>query len=648
MSSVTVRFLCAECLPKRKLFGLPSPQLAVELYGVSSGHDRKLLETVDSLPECHTIAPAWNFCKTFAIADKQVNTIEVDVQVSDESCGGRTRLLGKCRIVVDAAYCEGEFDLKGEGGGGMISAKIEWDGWAERAPHDSSLLKKGEDVVSVSKEPGRLFRCGTLEVCVNVFGIPHDIKHPFVVCKLPDQKLISKKVQDNGKKDEAANASRSGVEKIELENTKYRNVDFGAFQFALLQGTLPKRLTVSLKDRKHHMVHSVTELKVDLTGVVNHVTLHQYDPSVRRSVYTLRAPTGSKNHLPRFEIVLTSHMHAPQCVNDIVTSRFRTVLNSIDSIASEFKYSYPHAQRLTYLFVGGLFTSHYPGYFERNIRYLRDVLKLPKVDRVLVNTEGSVDGNAFVIKRAVQEAAKGRPKSVVLIGHSKGGVDLCAAISSYSELISDLLYGCVLLQAPYNGTHLVDLITKSKAAFAALQLVVKRLWGGEPEAFLTMSYNFREKLITADTAVKAIKAVDMSPPSPSSCSSSVEESLMKVPIVCLTSYAPFSISTIRSMADAAGIAAMRISSSQLTNFTGFFSDGLVIPADGRVPGADCVLVDEMYHSDPALYVPGTKYPPGQLTASLLVLLFEKASKPGRTADGTTKDETHEKDEIYEG
>lgn len=50
--------------------------------------------------------------------------------------------------------------------------------------------------------------------------------------------------------------------------------------------------------------------------------------------------------------------------------------------------------------------------------------------------------------------------------------------------------------------------------------------------------------------------------------------------------------------------------------------------DSRLPNADCVLVGDLFHSEPAMQWPGTKYPCGPLTHALVSLLFEKIEREG--------------------
>lgn len=139
------------------------------------------------------------------------------------------------------------------------------------------------------------------------------------------------------------------------------------------------------------------------------------------------------------------------------------------------------------------------------------------------------------------------------------------------------------------------------------------MWRGERGSLLDMSYTARGKQLEVFT-------------SPDGLESTSRMWYRDIPIVALASCAPFELHSIRSAADIAGIASMSVVAQHITKKTGFMCDGLVVPADSMVPFSDIVYLHDMMHTEPALYVPGTKYPPGQLTACALTLLFEKVER----------------------
>ncbi len=162
------------------------------------------------------------------------------------------------------------------------------------------------------------------------------------------------------------------------------------------------------------------------------------------------------------------------------------------------------------------------------------------------------------------------------------------------------------------GTYAIDYLTNNNIA-DAVGSAIETLWRGERQSLLDLSYAARAKsleMFNSPTGVEGTRAMV----------------LRDVPIISVASCAPFELHSIRSAANAAGIASMSAIAAIITDNTGFRCDGLVVPADAMIPFCDLVYVDDMMHTEPALYVPGTEYPPGEMTAALLTLLFEKVER----------------------
>jgi len=63
-----------------------------------------------------------------------------------------------------------------------------------------------------------------------------------------------------------------------------------------------------------------------------------------------------------------------------------------------------------------------------------------------------VSKNAREIKEYIEEIYLGSRKRVLLLGHSKGGVDAAAALSLYWPQLKDKVAGLALAQSPYGGS----------------------------------------------------------------------------------------------------------------------------------------------------------------------------------------------------
>jgi alpha-beta hydrolase superfamily lysophospholipase len=70
--------------------------------------------------------------------------------------------------------------------------------------------------------------------------------------------------------------------------------------------------------------------------------------------------------------------------------------------------------------------------------------------------QASVEHNAWELKQYIEELYWGSGKRVMLLGHSKGGVDAAAALSVYWSDLKDKVAGLALVQSPYGGTPLAS------------------------------------------------------------------------------------------------------------------------------------------------------------------------------------------------
>ncbi|RYR74770.1 hypothetical protein Ahy_A02g009491 isoform A [Arachis hypogaea] len=73
-----------------------------------------------------------------------------------------------------------------------------------------------------------------------------------------------------------------------------------------------------------------------------------------------------------------------------------------------------------------------------------------------IHSEASVEKNARELKEYIEEICWGSNKRVLLLGHSKGGVDAAAALSLYWSDLKDKVAGLALAQSPYGGTPIAS------------------------------------------------------------------------------------------------------------------------------------------------------------------------------------------------
>jgi pimeloyl-ACP methyl ester carboxylesterase len=245
----------------------------------------------------------------------------------------------------------------------------------------------------------------------------------------------------------------------------------------------------------------------------------------------------------------------------------------------------PDAKAQHYLLVGGLFTNHYPGYMDANQRQLQD-LGL-QADRLPIDSDAPVAQNAATIRDAVNKAFAADGKKVVLIGQSKGGVDVTAALALYPELKSKVR-AVVAMQAPCGGTPIASDLKECPELKAAATGAISDLLNGDPKALTDLTYANRKAFITRH-------------PYPSD-----------VPTISLATSRNSPLSLLDGTA------------AYMRDRYGLASDGLVPSQEAEIPGSKVVRLDDMDHAESVMSaLPGFgTYQPGALTQALVTLALE--------------------------
>jgi triacylglycerol lipase len=230
------------------------------------------------------------------------------------------------------------------------------------------------------------------------------------------------------------------------------------------------------------------------------------------------------------------------------------------------------AADLVYLVVPGAMGQQVPRYMAKTQRHLES-LGL-EVHRSRINTAAGVADNAATLRREILALARGR-RSVVLVTHSKGGVDALAADALYRE-IRPLVRARVLMQPPWDGTPLADMMDSRVSRFAL------RLIGGSAALVADLQSSARQRFTLAHPTSHAIPTVTLA-----------------------TSQSGWS-----ALTPVAAILRRRGAGD---------SDGVVPKRSQEVPGSHVVRLDRLDHWSTVLEVPGSAYRPGPLAEALIAI-----------------------------
>ncbi|KAA0061537.1 uncharacterized protein E6C27_scaffold41G00980 [Cucumis melo var. makuwa] len=174
------------------------------------------------------------------------------------------------------------------------------------------------------------------------------------------------------------------------------------------------------------------------------------------------------------------------------TARFLELLSDIRNGEHKLPNSF------VYLLIPGLFSNHGPLYFVGTKKFFSKMGLTCHIAKI--HSEASVEHNAWELKEYVEELYWGSGKRVMLLGHSKGGVDAAAALSIYCNELKDKVAGLALVQSPYGGTPLAsdflrDGQVADKETRKIMELLICKIIKGDIRALEDLTYDKRKEFI---------------------------------------------------------------------------------------------------------------------------------------------------------
>ncbi|KAL4194148.1 hypothetical protein AMTRI_Chr05g57820 [Amborella trichopoda] len=178
------------------------------------------------------------------------------------------------------------------------------------------------------------------------------------------------------------------------------------------------------------------------------------------------------------------------------TDRFMELLDGIRNGEHKLPNSF------VYLLIPGLFSNHSPLYFVNTKRFFSKMGLACHIAKI--HSEASVEHNALELKQYIEELYWGSGKRVLLLGHSKGGVDAAAALSLYWSELKDKVAGLALVQSPYGGSPIAsDILREGQIADVEtrrlMELVICKLIKGDMQALEDLTYDKRKDFILKHT-----------------------------------------------------------------------------------------------------------------------------------------------------
>ncbi|XP_010919633.2 uncharacterized protein [Elaeis guineensis] len=288
---------------------------------------------------------------------------------------------------------------------------------------------------------------------------------------------------------------------------------------------------------------------------------------------------------------------------------------------------------MVYLLIPGLFSNHGPLYFVNTKTYFSKMGLACHIAKI--HSEASVDKNAREIKEYIEEIYWGSKKRVLILGHSKGGVDAAAALSLYWSDLKDKVGGLALAQSPYGGSPVAsDILREGQLGDYVrlrqlMEILICKVLKGDMQALEDLTYDKRREFLGRHQLPQELPVVSFH--TEAAITASVLATLSHVAHAELPIIAPLADGQPAKLPVVMPIPAAMAACAQLLQVRyGEKSDGLVARKDAEVPGSVVVRPEQKLDHGWMVYA-SLNNDPGKANASqvceaLLTLLVEVGQK----------------------
>ncbi|XP_021900105.1 LOW QUALITY PROTEIN: uncharacterized protein LOC110816280, partial [Carica papaya] len=242
----------------------------------------------------------------------------------------------------------------------------------------------------------------------------------------------------------------------------------------------------------------------------------------------------------------------------------------------------------------------------------------------------------------------GSGKQVMLLGHSKGGIDAAAALSIYWVTLKTKVAGLALVQSPYGGSPIAsDILREGQIADREtrriMELLICKLIKGDIRALEDLTYEKRKEFIMKNKLPDQIPLISFHSEAriaPGVLATMTHIAHAELPWLPLPSFGSDELDYVaqagRQVPVAVPIsAAMAVCALHLQLRYGEKSDGLVTCRDAEVPGSVVVRPEQKLDHGWMVYSSTNKNPNEadacEMCEALLTMMVElgKAKQEGR-------------------
>ncbi|KAE8687534.1 hypothetical protein F3Y22_tig00111013pilonHSYRG00086 [Hibiscus syriacus] len=313
------------------------------------------------------------------------------------------------------------------------------------------------------------------------------------------------------------------------------------------------------------------------------------------------------------------------------TTRFLELLEAIRN----GEHTLPNS--FVYLLVPGLFSNHGPLYFVGTKRFFSRMGLVCHIAKI--HSEASVEHNAWQLKQYIEELYWGSGKRVMLLRHSKGGVDSAAALSIYWSELENKVAGLALVQSPYGGSPIAsDTLREGQIADKEtrriMELLICKTIKGDMRALEDLTYEKRKKFVMKHKLPEGIPLISFSSEAmvaPGVLATLTQISHAELPRLPFLKFGSSELDNVSGLGHQVPIvipvsAAMAVCALHLLLRYGERSDGLVTCRDAEVPGSVVVRPEQKLDHAWMVYSSKKKNPDEpdatEMCEALLTLLVE--------------------------
>jgi len=123
-------------------------------------------------------------------------------------------------------------------------------------------------------------------------------------------------------------------------------------------------------------------------------------------------------------------------------------------------------------------------YFDKQMAWLED--NEIENERLMIESEDEKRKNAKLLIQALNNS----PKKVIIVAHSKGGLDTLSAYMRQMTLFKDKVAGVITIQSPFNGSPIADMMLEQLALDLLVSQLLRSL-GGTRKSMESLTQQYR-------------------------------------------------------------------------------------------------------------------------------------------------------------